>query len=247
MSGASRPNCATASRPSCAVAAMRQPCAAQSIERASAPKTAGSLSTSITLYIMSCLRSVAWGSRVRLFPVCVPVSAAGQRPKNRAGSPSDRRGKLPQTDKNSQCPHKRRKNVSWKKNNFFAVFFYHTTAKRAGKENFLSGLQENCVTPAIGQIETRNWAKTSQFCRLARVTMGTGSPQPPAGIPRRALPGLGDFSRIEIRLGWCYHNYNHRIFDRDCLESLSFVSFFNEIYFRNLCCGYHERGLSAHP
>ena len=32
MSGASRPNCATASRPSCAVAAMRQPCAAQSIE-----------------------------------------------------------------------------------------------------------------------------------------------------------------------------------------------------------------------
>ena len=61
--------------------------------------------------------------------------------------------------------------------------------------------------------------------------MGTGRLRLPAGIPRRALPGLGDFSRIEIRLGWCYHNYNHRIFDMDYLEPLSFISYFYEIYF----------------
>ena len=136
MSGASRPNCATASRPSCAVAAMRQPCAAQSIERASAPKTAGSLSTSITLYIMSCLRSVAWGSRVRLFPVCVPVSAAGQRPKNRAGSPSGRRGKLPQTDKTSRCPHRRREKCFMEKERFFCSFLLSYHSKTGGEREF---------------------------------------------------------------------------------------------------------------
>ena len=136
MSGASRPNCATASRPSCAVAAMRQPCAAQSIERASAPKTAGSLSTSITLYIMSCLRSVAWGSRAGLFPVCVPVSAAGQRPKNRAGSPSGRRGKLPQTDKTSRCPHKRREKCFMEKEQFFCSFLLSYHSKTGGEREF---------------------------------------------------------------------------------------------------------------